>query len=91
LLYFVIKNHSLADGNKRSGSFLFLCYLRIHQHLLAKPVEHLINDNTFFDYIDGMIKRRNTFTMDGFRECGWDALYGPDIAVATSWRYWDEI
>ena len=24
LLYFVIKNHPLVDGNKRSGSFLFL-------------------------------------------------------------------
>ena len=46
LLYFVIKNHPLADGNKRSGSFLFLWYLRINQHLLAKPVELLINDNT---------------------------------------------
>ncbi len=46
LLYFVIKNHPLADGNKRSGSFLFLWYLRINQHLLAKPVDHLINDNT---------------------------------------------
>lgn len=46
LLYFVIKNHPLSDGNKRSGSFLFLWYLRINQHLLAKPVEKLINDNT---------------------------------------------
>jgi len=46
LLYFVIKNHPLADGNKRSGSFLFLWYLRINPHLLAKPVEQLINDNT---------------------------------------------
>lgn len=46
LLYFVIKNHPLADGNKRTGSFLFLWYLRLHQHLLAKPVEKLINDNT---------------------------------------------
>lgn len=46
LLYFVIKNHPLADGNKRSGSFLFLWYLRINQPLLAKPVEQLINDNT---------------------------------------------
>ncbi|MGO1328562.1 MAG: RhuM family protein [Idiomarina loihiensis] len=46
LLYFVIKNHPLADGNKRSGSFLFLWYLRLNQHLLAKPVEKLINDNT---------------------------------------------
>jgi prophage maintenance system killer protein len=46
LLYFVIKNHPLADGNKRSGSFLFLWYLRVNQHFLAKPVEQLINDNT---------------------------------------------
>jgi prophage maintenance system killer protein/prophage antirepressor-like protein len=46
LLYFVIKNHPLADGNKRTGSFLFLWYLRLNQHLLALPVERLINDNT---------------------------------------------
>lgn len=46
LLYFVIKNHPLADGNKRTGSFLFLWYLRLNQHFLAKPVERLINDNT---------------------------------------------
>lgn len=45
LLYFVIKNHPLADGNKRTGSFLFLWYLRLNQHLLARPVEQLINDN----------------------------------------------
>jgi prophage maintenance system killer protein len=46
LLYFVIKNHPLADGNKRCGSFLYLWYLRRNQALLAKPVEQLINDNT---------------------------------------------
>jgi len=46
LLYFIIKNHPLVDGNKRTGAFLFLCYLRLNQHLLAKPVERLINDNT---------------------------------------------
>lgn len=46
LLYFVIKNHPLADGNKRTGSFLFLWYLRLNENLLAKPVEQLINDNT---------------------------------------------
>jgi len=46
LLYFVIKNHPLADGNKRSGSFLFLWYLRLNQAFLVKPVERLINDNT---------------------------------------------
>lgn len=46
LLYFVIKNHPLADGNKRCGSFLFLWYLRRNATLLARPVEQLINDNT---------------------------------------------
>jgi len=46
LLYFVIKNHPLADGNKRTGSFLFLWYLQVNQHLLAKPVVNLVNDNT---------------------------------------------
>ncbi len=46
LLYLVIKNHPLADGNKRTGAFLFLWYLRLNQNLLAKPVEQLINDNT---------------------------------------------
>ena len=28
LLYFIIKNHPFTDGNKRSGAFLFLLYLR---------------------------------------------------------------
>ena len=46
LLYFVIKNHPLVDGNKRVGSFLFLWYLRLNETLLARPVEGLINDNT---------------------------------------------
>ena len=46
LLYFVIKNHPLADGNKRTGAFLFLCYLRLNQHLLGRRVEQLVNDNT---------------------------------------------
>lgn len=46
MLYFVIKNHPLVDSNKRTGSFLFLWYLRLNQHFLAKSVEQLINDNT---------------------------------------------
>lgn len=45
LLYFVIKNHPLTDGNKRTGAFLFLWYLHRNQHLLARPAEQLINDN----------------------------------------------
>ena len=32
LLYFVIKNHPFSDGNKRSGAFLFLLYLRQERH-----------------------------------------------------------
>lgn len=39
-------SQTLANGNKRTGAFLFLWYLRINQDLLAKPVEQLINDNT---------------------------------------------
>lgn len=46
LLYFVIKNHPLADGNKRTGSFLFLWYVRLNQPLLARPMERMVNDNT---------------------------------------------
>ncbi|MDI5832538.1 virulence RhuM family protein (plasmid) [Shewanella xiamenensis] len=46
LLYFIIKNHPFADGNKRTGSFLFLWYLHQNQHLLAKPVNEQINDTT---------------------------------------------
>ncbi|MCC4264422.1 Fic family protein [Oceanimonas baumannii] len=41
LLYFVIKNHPLEDGNKRCGSFLFLWYLRRNAALLARPIEQL--------------------------------------------------
>lgn len=36
LLYFVIKNHPLADDNKRTGSFLFLWYLERVYDLSAK-------------------------------------------------------
>jgi len=46
LIYFVIKNHPFTDGNKRTGSFLFLWYLRLNETFLAKPVSELVNDNT---------------------------------------------
>jgi prophage maintenance system killer protein len=36
LLYFVIKNHPFADGNKRIGTLLFLEYLR-RNRLLTRP------------------------------------------------------
>lgn len=39
LLYFVIKNHPFSDGNKRSGAFLFLLYLR--QEDMRLPLDEL--------------------------------------------------
>ena len=44
LLYFVIKNHPFADGNKRSGAFLFVDFLHRNQRLLDADGQLLIND-----------------------------------------------
>ncbi len=38
LLYFVIKDHPFADGNKRIGSFLFLLFLRENDMLEASGI-----------------------------------------------------
>ncbi len=45
LLYFIIKNHSFADGNKRIGAFLFVWFLHLNKHSLKKDGEIKINDN----------------------------------------------
>jgi death-on-curing family protein len=45
LLYFVIKSHPFADGNKRIGAFLFVWFLHLNKHLLRKENELKINDN----------------------------------------------
>lgn len=45
LLYFVIKNHPFADGNKRIGAFLFVWFLHLNKHLLRNGNEAKINDN----------------------------------------------
>lgn len=45
LLYFVIKDHPFVDGNKRTGSFLFIAYLSQNRYLLRKNGEKKINDN----------------------------------------------
>ncbi len=44
LLYFVIKNHPFADGNKRSGAFLFVDFLNRNGRLLDKIGQPVIND-----------------------------------------------
>lgn len=45
LLYFVIKNHSFTDGNKRIGAFLFVWFLEKNKHRFKKSGELKINDN----------------------------------------------
>lgn len=44
LLYFVIKNHPFADGNKRSGAFLFVDFLNRNGRLLDTVGQPVIND-----------------------------------------------
>jgi len=44
-LYFVIKNHSFNDGNKRIGAFLFVWFLEKNKHRFKKSGELKINDN----------------------------------------------
>lgn len=45
LLYFVIKNHSFNDGNKRIGAFLFVWFLEKNKHRFKPGGELKINDN----------------------------------------------
>lgn len=44
LLYFVVKNHPFADGNKRSAAFLFIDFLHRNGRLLNGQGEPVIND-----------------------------------------------
>lgn len=44
LLYFVVKNHPFADGNKRSAAFLFVDFLHRNARLLRASGEPVIND-----------------------------------------------
>ena len=41
---FVIKNHPFADGNKRSGAFLFVDFLYKNDRLFNAKGEPIIND-----------------------------------------------
>ena len=46
LLYFVVKNHSFTDGNKRIAAFIFVWFLE-RNNLLYKPQgEKIISDST---------------------------------------------
>ncbi|MEK7121977.1 MAG: RhuM family protein [Patescibacteria group bacterium] len=45
LLYFIIKDHPFADGNKRTASFLFVYFLDKNNFLYRNTGEKKINDN----------------------------------------------
>ena len=45
LLYFVIKNHSFSDGNKRIAAFLFVWFLEKNNILYRKDGTKRIADN----------------------------------------------
>lgn len=46
LLYFVTKNHSFIDGNKRIAATLFICFLQRNGILLHKDGSQRIDNNT---------------------------------------------
>lgn len=45
LLYFVIKNHSFVDGNKRIAAFVFVWFLENNDYLYTKEGKKRIDDN----------------------------------------------
>ncbi len=45
LLYFVVKNHSFSDGNKRIAAAVFLYFLHRNNHLFVNG-RKIIDDNT---------------------------------------------
>lgn len=45
LLYFVVKNHSFTDGNKRIAAFLFVWFLDQNKLLIAQDGKKRISDN----------------------------------------------
>ena len=46
LLYFVVKNHSFSDGNKRIAAWLFVWYLDKNNYLYKKDQSKKIENNT---------------------------------------------
>lgn len=45
LLYFVVKNHSFVDGNKRIAAALFICFLEKNSLLCKKNGSRVIDNN----------------------------------------------
>ena len=45
LLYFIVKNHSFSDGNKRIAAAIFAWFLQRHDYLYNQDGEKRIADN----------------------------------------------
>jgi prophage maintenance system killer protein len=45
LLYFIVKNHSFTDGNKRIAAAIFVRFLERHHYLYNDSGEKRIADN----------------------------------------------
>lgn len=45
LLYFITKNHSFIDGNKRIAAAIFICFLQRNNILLRKDGSRCLDDN----------------------------------------------
>lgn len=46
LLYFIVKNHSFVDGNKRIAAAIFICFLQKNGILLRKDRTYRIDNNS---------------------------------------------
>ncbi|MGB5554868.1 MAG: Fic family protein [Flavobacteriaceae bacterium] len=46
LLYFVVKNHSFTDGNKRIAAFIFVWFLERNNLLYTPNGEKIVADTT---------------------------------------------
>ena len=63
LLYFVIKNHSFTDGNKRIAAFLFVWFLERNKLLYKPNGNKVVTDNTLVA-LTLMIAQSNPNDMD---------------------------
>lgn len=46
LLYFIVKNHSFIDGNKRIGAFVFIWFLDLNERLFDSRGERIMSEET---------------------------------------------
>lgn len=57
LLYFITKNHTFVDGNKRIAATLFIYFLEFY-HILYNKKRQVIDNNTSIRKVDFYIKNK---------------------------------